>query len=442
MPSLALACRLSAATVPQPLPRRVRNILAKYQATALMPGAAGVAVQTFFPGNYSDSSGTMLSVLDGEVGRVNDAGYGGIHASQPTTQCKPKVRRGLVNLLLSSNDLANTTYWAHNNGAVVTANATTTPSGLPASLVDLTATTASRVAQQNSISSAQNSSSSTTLAVLLRAETTPGTVGLQARRGDGAFVSTLVNATTDWQVFTLNIPVAVGAFSSLVWIGNRHAGGTCHRFFVGGAALFQGTVTAEQIIDAGGIPVTTSAPASSAVGPQYWQFDGTDDRLTLSSVPFQMSDDHWVVVALRNPIAAGVLRQAFFNGAGSGVARVGALFIASDGTISGIWRDSAGVSVTPSIPSAFYNAGADSVYSLLKRGSELSIRSNGSVVDTDTAASFGAATCDLGAIGALQGTGNFFNGAIHAVFFGKGAISDSELLTLERFAAKLQGRTL
>lgn len=56
-------------------------------------------------------------------------------------------------------------------------------------------------------------------------------------------------------------------------IYNNAAGTAGASFTVHEAGVFNGTVTAQQILAAGGIPLTTTAPASSALGNYWWQFD-------------------------------------------------------------------------------------------------------------------------------------------------------------------------
>ena len=55
------------------LPRRVRAILNKYNATMILPGISGVLRFGYQPGNYRESTGQTLAAADQQVGLVVDA---------------------------------------------------------------------------------------------------------------------------------------------------------------------------------------------------------------------------------------------------------------------------------------------------------------------------------------------------------------------------------
>ena len=76
--------------------------------------------------------------------------------------------------------------------------------------------------------------------------------------------------------------------------------------------LFTGTVTASQILAAGGIPITTTAPASSATGPFAWQFDGSNDSFesTLTT-----GNEGWVCAGVGLTTSAPANQTIFYSGA-------------------------------------------------------------------------------------------------------------------------------
>lgn len=567
-----------------PLPRRVRNILSKYQATALIPGSNGVAVHSFAPGNYIESTAKTLSPVDGDVGLVVDAagspgpelvvnggfdsadgwelaanstatapvilggvvsfnsqstdyvwcrrnlaaaltvgktyevsvecktfasgnfqlvllggtstvpitgitGVGsrraiftataahtsveisrtfgsssyvasfdnltvrelpGIHATQPTTQYKPKVRRGLVNELLWSNNFSKEVWGiAPGFSAVseivtghpqidraykvtsVSGNQATAGSFYPATSTSMTAAFVVKAGTHNPALLIRNATTSTVLLQITAAS-------LYNSSSNGTATNTDIGG--GWRLVVINITSGISVGNNLhVYVGATAQVPVGKFWYLHSAALFQGTVTAEEILAAGGIPVTTSAPASSAIGPQYWKFDGTDDRLQLSAVPFQMSDDHWVVAGCRT--VDKVTGRAIASVSGTTQCRIAQILISNTGSPTVLWRDDAGVAVELARSIDVTNISV--VVSAVKRASLLIGRSDGSVFQTSALPSFGACTPISAGVGANTAISVApHNGAIHGVIFGKGAISDSELLTLERFAAKLQGRTL
>ena len=259
---------------------------------------------------------------------------------------------------------------------------------------------------------------------------TPG-FGSIAPAGDGKYIvsmsATAVSSSSAARIAIALIPDANSPRAT------TYAGDGTSGIYLHSAALFTGTVTAQQIIDAGGIPVTTSAPASSAVGPQYWQFDGTDDRLTLSSVPFQMTDDHWVVVAGRTDASGARILFSEFNSAGNAFIQC----YTSGNSLTAEWRDDASSTSTVAITNTLGN---DFVFTQQKKAGAVKARLNSGAFVTNNP-TLGVFTLNSASIGSNR-FGNYYNGPIYCVIFGKGAISDAELLTLERFAAKLQGRTL
>lgn len=539
-----------------PLPRRVRNILSKYDATLLMPGASGVAVQTFAPGNFIESTGQTLTPVDGAVGLVVDAagslgeelfsdatasfggeasrvspgvyrilstagafsvvnlinkpagktfeisfsvdsvtvagtglsidpggvpvsaGVGskrvvlvsasttigikragtacdiqissisvreitGIHATKPTTQNKPALRRGLVNLLTYSNGFSNAAW--NKTGTTVAGN----------KLVSSVGDSARRVSQNASLVSGQTytaamivekaewnyayfngpeSAFTTRDDVFLNLNTGVLEVNTNNRGsvlalGNGRYLLTYTRTAT--ASISESFRYGYSATTNILSTGDGTSG-----IYLHSAALFQGTVTAEEILANGGIPVTTSAPASSAIGPQYWQFDGVDDLLQLSAVPFQMADDHFVVVGATADIPS-LDRRIFACAAPGGENGFQLLRAASNGRLSLRVQDDTAVKFRENVNLAT-PLNSPFVGGYVKNGSTF-------VVHTDATESsvlnFAHGVLVL-TQSSIAGFMNHWSGQMHAIIIGKGVITAAEMQTLKKFVAKLQGRSL
>ena len=169
-------------------------------------------------------------------------------------------------------------------------------------------------------------------------------------------------------------------------------------------------------------------------------FDGVDDRLGLSAVPFQMADDHFVVAGVRtNQTATGA--QLFYNGASSGAGRCGSIYMGIGGGTSSLWRDD--VSVVVANPSnGTLTAGAPFVLSNKKAGSIGYARKDAGSVASASVAGIGTTTVNTAFIGSLQGTSNYWPGPIYALALGKGTITDAQLKSVEGYIGTLSGVTI
>jgi hypothetical protein len=257
-----------------------------------------VATATSFFLSAGISSGGVIAYDSVSVREVT-----GIHASQATAGFKPVERRGVVNLLPYSNDMANAV-WTKGVGislSGVTVSGATGPTG------------SSAWGNANSVqhsASGLASSSAYTLAAYVKANT-GDTVTLTARdQSTGAVVTSAISLTASYELVVANI--TTGAATTGLGLILSGANGS---FDFSGAAIFQGTLTASQILSYGGIPITTTAAASSSGGNYFWQFDGTDDYIgsTFSAGAFGSNCD--LVISLeRMSSAMGVL---FANNASS-----------------------------------------------------------------------------------------------------------------------------
>lgn len=184
----------------------------------------------------------------------------GNHATQPTTGSKPALRRGLVNQLLWSRDFTNAAWFKTSvtvSGSALTTTAVdesvrpTTPITVTPGAVMTLAVSAKRGTATNVKMSVWNL-------------TTPSNI-----LASDSYYNEINASTFSIAVRTFTVP----AGCTSIYVYPLRDSGSIGTTFVDGFALFSGTVTAQQILAAGGIPLTTTAPASSALGNYWWQFD-------------------------------------------------------------------------------------------------------------------------------------------------------------------------
>jgi len=337
----------------------------------------------------------------------------GIAASQPTTASKPILRRGAVNLLLTSTSLAQFT------------------KGVGVSLAGnvVTGATDATWASANSVALSQTSLASSTAytgAIKIRGITAT-TIALGLRdQTNGSYSKVAQSLTTNWTTVAISRTTGSGTTALGIVIGDADGS-----FEYESGGLFQGTLTAAQIQALGGIPVTTTAPASTALGSHFWQFDGSNDSLSLGGPLFQMADDHCVVAGL-NPAttAAMAVFAPVYAGATS---RYAYLIATGAGYILAEWYDG-----TQYVPlSTSYVAGTSYVVSAKKSGASLTARKNG--VQFGSGAAFSTAVSGTTSSIGSSSSHPPMNGNIYPVIAIKGTVPDADLLLLERFVGQLSG---
>ena len=394
-----------------PLPRRVRNILSKYSASMLIPGASGVAVHSFAPGNFIESTGHTLTPVDGAVGLAVDA------AGSVGPELAPST--------------SSTTGWAQRN-------ANTAP---------LSVTADSLRVQNAGVGTTDTAIGASTVMHLVQNKVYEVSGFVKKLTGDYAHIAVINNAGTAFIIHGKQVTSSEYERVSVVFAATETNSQLYLRAFLASGTTTAGGISAEfkniSVRERPGIHATQPTAQNKPVlcntdGIQYWQLDGTDDRWSLSAVPFQMSDDHFVVAGCTRG-ATGTTRRIFHVGSGGDTQRVANLSIASTGVAEVAYRSDSGpfvvVAGTSVLPEAPVVLSATSIASAIK------LRVDSLIAATGTNPG-GATTLTAAAIGAHTAGGSYFNGHIHGVIFGKGAITDAELLTLEKFVAKLQGRTL
>lgn len=371
-------------------------VLKKYGASLILPGD-GVN-NGFNTGNYTDSTGTTPATIDGLVGLALDAANG-----------------ALGQKLVSGGDMSSTSGW--------------TVSGTGASLVSdgsvgtLTAGSTTSYFQRNC---------PTVVDRLYRI-----TVVLPASIGSGAGRVRIGGTTLSPDLVAGENVRYFAATSTTTAIGVTATGAA-------GTTVMVDDISVREVIGIHASQVTQGYKPylrrNATTGKYYWQFDGVDDQLVLGSVPFQMSDDYFIVVGARcMPVQPSW--NTLFASSGSGdVARIQLAVDGASGAAIFYCRGDAGVSQSLRLYNADYR-GKDAVFTAVRRSGIKKLGVNGSVV-YEPDVSVGAATLTGSALSKLAYGADYFLGDYYCVIYGKGPITDAELLLLERFAASCQGRQL
>lgn len=383
---------------------------------------------TIVAANQSFNLYRNAAVTDLTVSGISIKEVTGIHATQATTGYQPKLRRGLVNYQLNSVPIGG--QWvaeATGTGVVptVTYNYATAPDGSSAARAILdkgAGATSADLSQFRAGNSTVVSGAPYTSAIWLRTTVEGATAAVSLR--DNITASTLI-VTDQWQLFVRS----GNAISSIMSVGVRlrpsEATSAQADILVGCAGIFQGVLTAQQIIAAGGIPVTTSAHASSSSGAYKWDFS-TDDYLAQSSAPFGFADDHYIAAAGVCNASAGVISTlASVGGSAAGHVSLDLL----NGLVRANWTGSAQILSTLPAPD-----GIPFVASLTKIGNTGKVSKNGVKAAGVDLTSVVAVTTTVGAIGArcLTTLSSFHNGSIFGEVEINGTVSDAQDLIFQR----------
>lgn len=178
----------------------------------------------------------------------------------------------------------------------------------------------------------------------------------------------------------------------------------------------------------------------NAGGVRSWQFDVTDDRLSLNAVPFQVNDDYWIVSGATCTKATGDASILSLRGSASPTPIAGQIGL-NAGRVDAVWRSDAGVLLRITDTVSVLNSPV--IASVMKAGSVKTLYRDNVLVGTNTDA-VGSTTVNTATVGAAVTTTvqNQFGGDIHAIMFGTGTLTENQLLLLRNFVAQLQDRTL
>lgn len=168
-------------------------------------------------------------------------------------------------------------------------------------------------------------------------------------------------------------------------------------------------------------------------GKYSWQFDGSNDSLSLSAPLFQMSDDHCVIAGV-NTLHTNDYILNFGSGAAS--QHIAALYM-SGSVLAAAWVDDAATVASVSESSA--SLGVSKVACAVKIGNAKRLRVNGVQQGATNNTVLGVTTVSTGFIGGFKSGSLPFSGSLYPVIAIKGTVTDSDLLTLERFVGQLSG---
>lgn len=188
---------------------------------------------------------------------------------------------------------------------------------------------------------------------------------------------------------------------------------------------------------------TTSAPLSNGVGPWWLDFDGVDDYLALSSVPFQQTDKHYVSAVVKCNSVAAVNKPVIHIGGATDTARLSTLYFISNDTnaVRNTWRDDANTQIvfTDSATTGTNIVSMSGVFD----GTRRSLRVKSKTIGTSEA-SLGTTTLSSATVGRNTVGTLYLPGAIYSIVLGKlnTPISESEMKILEKFFSKEAGLSI
>lgn len=375
----------------------------------------------------------------------------GIPASQPTTANKPKLVRGVTNLLTYSGGLTNSNWvktyasvvtgvqdplggttaqkiveaatdGAHvitgavtNGVGVFTGAAIVQAAGRPKVVVTMTDFTSGDAATLVDLSTGSTS------AAPLTAGSWSGISASSVALGGGWYLVAVNGTRGAGSSMGLGIYPASAA-GAASYVGDGASGINFYR-----GAIFNGTLTAQQILTCGGIPLTTTAPASSATGNFGWQGDGTSKYLQLAFAP-GITNACTIVAG----ISASSLSttQAIY---GEGVGGVQLYF----GTNGQLVFDKGGTGDLAQYPSVVV-AGTPVVITARLSSGNAVIRKNGTQLQSaPTSITFSGSSVQLMA----TTTAFWLNGTLYPIVVLPVGVPDSDLLAIERMIGALTGPT-
>ena len=367
----------------------------------------------------------------------------GIAASQPTTSNKPILRRGALNLLLNN---GGTPYYPNGGGGSVIA---VTPQGAGVTKIEKSgsggfAEAFCRIEASNGVPISATSCCQVRIISGNAADISFGMAQDNIPFVNVSSTLTSLGVVADGSWYDIAKAGTLTTSSSQLRSAYfSYQPTTASVIEVRKPALFQGTYTAAQIQSLGGIPLTTTAPASTALGAHFWQFDGSNDSLSLGGPLFQMADDHCVIAGAKLD-AFSVARIIYSQrNTGNTFPIVGQLQVAADGSVNAYYRNNENTqSELLASAGGVIAIGTPFVLTETKTGSSCYIEVNNSTVATavGTLPSTGTFVINAAAIGASTENGNNpMAGALYLIVMINGSVSEAEKLLLKRFVGQLSG---
>lgn len=356
----------------------------------------------------------------------------GAHLTQSTAANRPVLRRGLVNQLLWSGNFSNATWLK--SGVTVTSGQADSSGGFSASRLQA-AGGAYRFIYENTTWAAGQPA---TLAIRVKSYSGASQAFRLAYGASGGLYSPIFTANDNWQIFTVSF-TSVSTEICAVVSDVYGAGASAFDLVVERVGLFQGTVTASQILAAGGIPTTTTAPASSTNGPFAWQFDGNNDSFASTMTT---GNEGWVCagtnVQALNPAGAMFVGNGAFSATGSPGMMIYSHGAGGGGFMqlwlsNGVSRQFVGSTVTPTGSAFVFDGGWDA--------SSAAIAING--VEQNLVKTIDPTSAQTIRIGIDPGLFWMLNGLIFATIIMPTVLpTASERTTLRQFIASLSGVTM
>lgn len=357
----------------------------------------------------------------------------GNHASQATTASKPLLRRGLVNRVLASGDMSSTS-WTSGKSAGATVGALTTgPDGQQSARL-VTYSTASEYLYQDFTNYPAVTGQSVTMAMVCNTATRAGGWGGGSPSGTDVFAAYDMGGGWWMQTVVRTFTVTTSANTLQLLPGSFFGLGAAtvayHR-----VGLFQGAVTAQQIIDAGGIPLTTTAAASSAKGNYWWQLDGSNDHFTTG---ITTGNEGWICAGFK-PSAIGA--QAMLSSGAIGSTVAGAMLRLETANSPQIL---VGNGTTREFIADYSFTAAVGVPVVVDGGwtaSSMFVSANGGA-GASTTKTVNCSTANTFMVGAATSVVNLANGGMSATVYTPVLPSAADRALIRRFVGSLQGQQL
>lgn len=378
-----------------------------------------------------------LNACNATIDNISVREISGVHCSQATSVKKPTLRRGIVNRLTYSHDLSNAAWVKDANttsvtGGEIVVNNTVHSQRQTFTVVAGNTYTLALEAKRGTMTDAKTSVYNLTGAANIVAPS--------------SFYSEINSVDYSYVVRTFTAPVGCTTIYAYALRDSGVIGST----FVRSLGLFQGTLTASEILAYGGIPLTTSAPASSSQGHYWAEFDGVDDCMVAANMNLSGTDK---ITYLAGATKVGSTSwSTLLEHTGNSDLNAGAFsFLAPGGTSDSIYVSARGATGNATKSTTGYAPPASVVLSnRADLSAATSIGANNFRVNGVTVASAGG--------GAAPGGGNFansslfigqrnaasfpFSGAVSSVSVISSLLTDAELLLIERLAANKAGISL
>lgn len=373
------------------------------------------------------TSGTVSA----QITRLDWREIPGNHASQPTTASKPILRRGLVNQLLDNQGASGTYLTA---SGVTTA--ATSIAGYANSVQFPATATTSTLYKANTLTAA---TVYTFAAIVQMDDGSAPVVPVSVMLGDfcvqvnnaPAGADSVTNIGGSVYMVVKTFTATPYATSGLVRYNTQSAKG----FRATSYAIFTGTVTASQILAAGGIPLTSAVPASSAMGNYWWQFDGSNDSF---STGITTGNEGWVCAGVT---PANTTTAMSIVNAGEGTSTIPGVWLFNSGT--GSWTASAADGSLRTQTTSPVLGTAPQVVSMGWTASTLTVGVNNTEVSTPKiSAGSWSSGANVLRIGAYQGSSVPLNGPMSAKVYCTIYPSAADRALIRRFVGSLQGQTL